>query len=36
MAIWQSIVVYAVWIAFCVQSARLLVMLFSGHWNSRD
>lgn len=36
MALWQGLLLYALWILFCVQSARLLAIVWSGAWISRD
>ena len=36
MELWQALLIYAVWITFCAQSARLLAMLFTGRWNLPD
>ena len=36
MLIWQVVLLYVLYVALCVQSARLLAMLFSGTWNLPD
>ncbi len=36
MPLWQVILVYTLYILFCVQGARLLAMLFTGRWRERD
>jgi hypothetical protein len=36
MEIWQGLVIYVLWLAFCVQSARLLAMLWAGYLHDRD
>ena len=32
----QGVILYGLYLAFCVQSARLLAMLWSGIWNLPD
>jgi hypothetical protein len=36
MELWQGLLIYFLWIAFCGQSARLLAMLCAGRWMERD
>jgi hypothetical protein len=30
MVLWQGLLLYVLWIAFCAQSARLVIMLVGG------
>ena len=36
VVIFQGVILYGLYLAFCVQSARLLAMLWSGFWNLPD
>lgn len=36
MEAWQAAIIYGLWILFCIQSARLLGMLWSENWNSEE
>jgi hypothetical protein len=35
MDFWQGLVIYALWIAFCAQSARVVAILVSRRWHGR-